>query len=117
MRRQKINQITFLVLLLGFGGALVIYLTAHPVPVDPLLGDPLTSKKYLHELRVLGGSVNVLTAEFLEWFKGLWHGETLAGTVAVLTVGAALAFRFVATHPDAFAGNPTEDKTASTKSL
>lgn len=99
MSRRKINQISVLLLLLGFGSALVIYLTARPMAVDPLLGDPLANKKYLHELRVMGGKANELADEFQDWFAGLWHGEQLARTVAVLTVGVTLAFRFVAQHP------------------
>ena len=100
MTRQKTNRITGVLLLLGLGSALVIYLTAAPVVVDPLLGEPLSNKKYLRELRVIGGQGNVLAAEFDDWFGGLWRGRELAGTVAVLTVGLTLAFRFVATHPD-----------------
>lgn len=108
MTRQKINRITLLLLVLGLGSALVIYLTAAPVVVDPLLGDPLANKKYLREMRVIGGQGNVLAAEFNDWFAGLWHGRELAGTVAVLTVAATLTFRFVATHPDSI--RPIDDK-------
>lgn len=95
------NRITYGLLLLGLGSALAIYLTAAPEVIDPLLGDPLTNKKYLRELRVMGGQGNVLAAEFQDWFAGLWHGQALAGTVAVITVGLILGFRFVATHPGA----------------
>jgi hypothetical protein len=101
LSRQKINRITAFLLLLGLGSALIIYLTAAPVVVDPLLGDPMASKKYLRELRVMGGQGNVLAAEFNDWFAGLWQGQALAGTVAVLTVGMVLVFRFIATHPEA----------------
>jgi hypothetical protein len=99
MNRRKLNRISLLLLLLGFGSALVIFLTAEPVRVDPLLGDPLASRKYRRELRVLGGRANVAAAEFQAWFGSLWHGEALAGTVAVLTVGGTLVFRFFATFP------------------
>ncbi|RFC49128.1 MAG: hypothetical protein DUW69_001040 [Verrucomicrobia bacterium] len=99
MTRQKINRITAVGLLLGLGSALLIYLTVAPDVVDPLLGDPFTNKRYLRELRVMGGQGNVLAAEFNDWFAGRWHGRALAGTVAVLTLGAVMVFRFVATHP------------------
>ena len=99
MTRRKTNQITLGLLVVGLGAALALYLTATPEVVDPLLGDPMTTKKYLRELRVIGGQGNVLAAEFQDWFAGLWHGRALAGTVAVLTAVATLAFRFVATHP------------------
>ncbi len=98
MSQRKINLITALFLLLGLGSALVIFLTAEPVITDPLLGDPLATKKYTHELRLMGGEANVLASEFQEWFAGLWHGQRLAGTIAVLTIGLTCGFRFVATH-------------------
>ena len=109
MNRKKINRITGLLLLIGLGSALVIYLTAKPEPPDPF-GNLLANKKYLHELRVMGGKANVVTAEFMNWFGGLWHGESLAGTIAVLTVGVTLVYRFFALHPASAAANPAGDK-------
>jgi hypothetical protein len=100
MTAQRINRITFLLLLFGLGGALALYLMAKPVEVDPLLDDPLYNKKYLYELKRIGGEANVLSAEFQEWFAAQWRGVLLARTVAVLTVGATLAFRFVVTAPE-----------------
>ena len=32
-----------------------------------------------------------------DWFAGLWYGKNLAFTIAVLTVVAALVYRFFAT--------------------
>ena len=113
MTPQKINRITLGLLTLGLGTALAIFLTAAPEVVDPLLGDQFADKKYLREMRVIGGQGNVLAAEFNDWFAGLWHGRELAGTIAVLTVGTVLVFRFVATHPDAVtvvAAEPEEKK-------
>ncbi len=110
MNQRKINRISVLLLLLGLGSALVIYLTARPATVDPLLGDSLANKKYLHELRVMGGKANELADEFQDWFAGLWHGDQLARTVAVLTVATTLVFRFVAQHPGSAVALPTENK-------
>jgi hypothetical protein len=106
MTPQKIQRLTVVLLALGFGGALAIYLTAQPVVVDPLLGDPMSSKRYLRELRVIGGQGNVVASEFMDWFAGLWHGRALAGTVVALTVGVVLIFRFVASHPGPGADQP-----------
>ena len=64
----------------------------------------MDSKRYVHDMQVIGGKGNVLAAEFMDWFAGLWRGQSLAGTVAVLTVGVTLAFRFVASHPDYASG-------------
>jgi multisubunit Na+/H+ antiporter MnhB subunit len=111
LNRQKINRITGLLMLIGFGSALIIYLTAKPEPPDPF-GNLLANKKYLHELRVMGGKANVVSAEFMNWFGGLWHGESLAGTVAFLTVGVTLVFRFFALHPASAPAAPAVDQAA-----
>lgn len=99
VRRQTINRITLGLLLGGFVLAFILYLTVEPVPVDPLLGEPLASKKFRRELKVLGGQANVLSAEFQDWFAAQWQGRLLARTVAFLTVVVTLVFRFIATHP------------------
>ena len=117
MSSRKINQITALLLLVGFGGAFLIYLTALPDFVDPLLGDPMQSKKYVHEMTVIGGKANLVVAEFMDWFAGLWRGRTLARTVAVLTVAAVVVFRFFASLPPASAPEPGEVKTTTPGSV
>ena len=103
---RRINQVTLLLLLVGFGSALVIYLTAEPLVIDPLLGRPLATKKLVHELRVIGGQANVMMAELQEWWGERWHGPNLGSTVAVLTVVATLAFRFFALRPELFRAEP-----------
>lgn len=100
MRRQTINRVTLLLLLLGLGSAIAVFLTAQPVVVDPLLGDYRSSKRYQRELKMMGGEANVLVDEFQEWFGNQWHGRELARTVIVLTVGTTLLFRLFASHPD-----------------
>ncbi len=102
MSSRRINQLSVLLLLLGFGSALLIYFRAAPVTIDPLIGNPLHSKKYMHELRVMGGHANVALAEFQAWFAERWEGENLAVTVAVLTLAVVPLFRFVARHPELF---------------
>lgn len=101
MTRRRVNQVSGAVLALGLAAALAISLLTPPEEIDPLLGEPLANKKYLRELRVIGGRANVVAAEFNEWFAGLWHGRALGGTVAVLTVAGVLVFRFVAFLPPA----------------
>ena len=99
-----------LLLLLGLGSAVVIYFVARPAEANPL-GDPLMNKKYVRELRVWGGKSNVMAAEFMDWFRARWQGQELATTVAVLTVAATLAFRFVAARPEFWRDPPTADPT------
>jgi hypothetical protein len=98
---RRIHQISVVLLLLGFGAALGLYLTAQPPELDPF-GNPLTSKKYLHELRVMGGNANVAFAEFEAWLQSLWQGKNRAVSVAVITVFLTVGFRFVARHPELF---------------
>ena len=90
---ERLRRATAAILILGFAAAIIIYFTASPVPENPLGYDPLQNKAYRHELEVFGGRANVLAAEFRDWFAGLWHGKTLAYTVAVLTALAAYGFR------------------------
>ena len=113
MNRRRINQITGLLLLLGLGGALAIYLTADHTPVSSLLNDPLNARRLHRQLRVMGGQANVLAADFENWFAGLWQGESLAGTVAVLTIGITLAFRFAALHPGSATSPKAEESPPS----
>ncbi len=115
METNKIKRLSVWLLTLGFTAALVIFFTAQPERVDPLVGDLLSNKKYLHELRVMGGKSNVLAAEFMDGFGHLWHGRELAGTIAVLTVLTTLVFRFVAARPDLWRDERATTTTPSAK--
>ncbi|MFI5325140.1 MAG: hypothetical protein ACHQ7H_02810 [Candidatus Rokuibacteriota bacterium] len=75
--------------MVGLGGALAIYLTAAPVPDDPL--GRQDSRQYLRTMELYGGKANLLAAELLDWVQSLWHGRRLAVTVACATVLAAAA--------------------------
>ncbi|HEY2798549.1 MAG TPA: hypothetical protein VGK26_11725 [Thermoanaerobaculia bacterium] len=93
---RRIRLVTRAILAVGFAAAVAVFVVAGARPEDPL-NEQLTSKKYLHDLEVYGGKANVLAAEFRDWFAGLWYGRNLAGTIAVLTIVAALVYRFFAT--------------------
>jgi hypothetical protein len=97
MSLDRVRRITRIICAVGFTSAVAIYLAAGPPDANPLGYDPLQTKKYLHDMEVYGGKVNVLAEEFREWFEGLWHGRSLAFTVAVLTLLVAWVFRFFAT--------------------
>lgn len=107
MTPRQINSRSLFILALGLGAAAAIYCLAPDEVDDPLLNDLRAERKYRRELEVYGGKANVVSADFMEWFGGLWRGRALAGTVAVLTVAGTLVFRFVATHP--FPEEPPED--------
>ncbi|MGA2937367.1 MAG: hypothetical protein ABSF52_09755 [Syntrophobacteraceae bacterium] len=84
------------VLLAGLGSAVLIYETSLDRStsvlgyedaggsVYPIL--PEDSKPYLRGLELYGGTANVLADELRRWFIGLWHGKSLAFTVACITI-------------------------------
>jgi hypothetical protein len=81
------------ILVVGLGSALAIYLTAEPAPGDPLGRED--SRQYLRAMELYGGKANILAAELMSWFQGLWHGKRLAVTVACITLLAAAAYWLV----------------------
>ena len=87
-----------IILLVGLGSALLIYLTADSASDSALVFDFVHSKKYRHDLEVYGGKASVITDQFCRWFEGLWHGKSLALTVACITISISFGFFFVAYH-------------------
>jgi hypothetical protein len=91
----RARVVSYAILLVGFASAILIYFANAPGNASGYeLED---SKQYLRNMELYGGKANVLAAEFRIWFSGLWHGRSLAFTVAVLAVLLALACRLVAT--------------------
>ena len=97
LRSEHLQFIAIIVLIVGLGGSIVIYLNAEPASLNPLGYDPLTTKKYLREMELYGGTLNVLATQIRQWFGGLWHGRALAYTVAVLAAALASFFWFCST--------------------
>jgi hypothetical protein len=97
-RERRYRFVTRAILIVGFAAAVVAYFVAAARPENPL-GDPLESKKYIHDLQLYGGTANVLAAEFREWLGGLWYGRNLAYTIAVLTLILAGIVRFLSIPP------------------
>jgi len=106
--RTCLNLISAVILLAGFGSAIVIYGTAKNNPsgvlgyeaeggsVYPIL--PEDSKKYVRGLELYGGKANVLVDELRRGFVGLWHGKSLAFTVACLSILISFGFFYAANH-------------------
>jgi uncharacterized membrane protein len=103
-RRIFLYLISAIVLLVGLGSAILIYQSAmddsESSSAYEIVGGRLYpgsgyDKKYVHDLQLYGGQAAVLADRFMRWFDGLWHGESLAYTVAVITLLIALVF-FVA---------------------
>ena len=86
------------IMLVGLGAAAVVYLAAGDVPEGVPDFDIEGSKRSLREMEVYGGKANVLVAEFMAWFGGLWHGRSLAYTIASITVVISCALFYVAHH-------------------
>jgi len=99
MKRKVTNLQTYLylvtviILLVGMCGAILIYLTAEN-DSDSVLGYE-NSKRYVHDLELYGGKANVLANEFERWFVGLWHGKSLAFTVACITICISFGYFFI----------------------
>jgi hypothetical protein len=97
-RLRRIRQITAGLLAGGLGAAVILYVAAAPKGANPLGYEPEDTKKYLRDLELYGGKVNVLATEFMRWWNDLWHGRNLAITVAWLTFFTAFLFWFIATR-------------------
>ena len=103
-----LNLIGALILLVGLGSAILIYRTAANDSKNVLgyeEGDgsvypvaPEDSKKYLRDLELYGGKANVLADDVRRWVFGLWHGESLAFTVACLTILISFGVFYAAHH-------------------
>jgi len=106
--QARLNLISAIILLVGLGSAILIYLTAENdsgsvLGYEVVGGDvypitPENSKMYEHDLELFGGKAAVLANEFKNWFGGLWHGKSLAFTVACISIFISLGVFFVAKH-------------------
>ncbi|GFE60487.1 hypothetical protein [Geobacter sp. AOG2] len=74
------------ILLAGLGAAVLIFLAAGDAPEGIPEFDIEGSRRSLRDLELYGGKANVLATEFIAWFGGLWHGRSLAATVACIAV-------------------------------
>lgn len=119
--RKRLYLISAIIMMAGLLTSAFIYLAAAKGPGNGLYGEeggdiyvvrPEDSKMYRHDLEVYGGKANVLIDKFLRWFGGLWHGESLALTVACITALAAVGVFLIARHwpfaPDVHTGRNRE---------
>jgi len=109
-----------IMLLVGLGSAVIIYLSAENNSVSVLGYEveggqvnpiyPEDSKLFIHNLELYGGKANVLVNDFRQWFTSLWHGKSLAFTVASITVVISAGVCFSARHLPPDSGFPERGK-------
>jgi hypothetical protein len=87
------------ILFVGLISAAIVYVAAIPAAGDPLGNGLDTSKSYVREMQVYGGTANVLATEAREWFDSLWHGKRLAMTIATFSILSSLALFWVSSRP------------------
>jgi hypothetical protein len=93
--KKRIRLASWGVLIIGLITAAAIYYFTPQETVDPF-GDPLKSRHYMNQLEIMGGRFYVIQAEFVSWFKDLWHGRQLGITIAYISVFLFLVLRFIA---------------------
>jgi phosphatidylglycerophosphate synthase len=98
--RRRHQLVAILIFIVGMGSALVIYMTAGNSDESVLVSEYEKFKQFMHDLELYGGKANVITNKFAHWFDGLWHGQSLAFTVAFLSVVIALGYFFIARHSE-----------------
>ena len=77
---RLVQRLGLAIAALGLIAALAVHLTAGTDPD----ADPVAQQREMRELARLGGTATVQTVKFDRWLGSLWHGERLAGTLAVL---------------------------------
>ena len=104
--RKRLIFIGVIIMLVGLGSAIAIYQSAgddsESVLGYEIIGGtaypirPEDSRMYRHDLEHYGGKAAVLMDDFNRWFVGLWHGKSLAFTVAGISIFISLLFFFAA---------------------
>ena len=77
---RLVQRIGIAIAAIGLVAAAAAYATASADPD----ADQLAQQREMRELARLGGTATVQTVKFNQWVASLWHGERLAGTLAVL---------------------------------
>ncbi len=104
--RIFLNVVSAIVLLGGWGSAILIYRAAENRSTGVLGYEesggqiypirPEDSKKYLRDMELYGGKLNLLVDELRRWFEGLWHGKSLVLIVAFVTAVVSLGVFYYA---------------------
>jgi hypothetical protein len=106
--RESLILIGAIIMLLGLGSAILIYQSSEN-DSDSVLGyeiingsaypiRPEDSRMYRRDLGLYGGTAALVVDDFSRWFVGLWHGKSLAFTVAGISIFISLGFFFAASR-------------------
>ncbi len=95
MQRRTRFDVIRGILLVGLTSAVAVFFTAAGPGDDPLGNPQDTSKVYRRTMEMVGGQANLVASDINGWITGLWHGRTLAYTLAVLTLLLAYGFYLV----------------------
>ena len=119
--QTRLYLISAAIILVGLVSSVWIYLAAGDdaetamgyeiVGGNVYLVAPENSKDYVHDLKVMGGNAAVYADELNRWFFGLWHGKTLALTIACIAAVISLGFFLAAktSPPDEESDGPDEN--------
>ena len=94
--KKRVQRVAGAILAVGLCLSLAIYLTAGEPAENPLADQLENSKAYQRSLEMYGGKANLLASEISQWFGSLWHGRSLAFTVAAIAALVAAIYYFVA---------------------
>ena len=104
--RESLILIGAIIMLVGLGSAILIYQSSGD-DSDSVLGyeiidgsaypiRPEDSRTYRRDLGLYGGTAALVVDDFSRWFAGLWHGRSLAFTVAGISIFISFVFFFAA---------------------
>jgi hypothetical protein len=104
--RETLILISAIIMLIGLGGAILIYQTAGN-DSDSVLGyeiiggfaypiRPEDSRTYRRDLELYGGKAALVADDFSRWFVGLWHGKSLSFMVAGISIFISIGIFFAA---------------------
>ena len=104
--RESLILIGAIIMAVGLGSAIWIYQSAGDYSGSVLGYEiidgsaypirPEDSRMYRRDLELYGGKAAVLADDFRRWFIGLWHGKSLAFTVAGISIFISFGFFFAA---------------------
>ena len=106
--RESFILIGAIIILVGLGSSILIYQSvgddsggvlgyeiidgsAYPIR-------PEDSRMYRRDLELYGGKAAMVVDDFSRWFVGLWHGKSLAFTVAGISIFISFMFFFAASR-------------------